>query len=80
MPAKNTSRESVSPAAKWPARNKRKPITRLTNDQITFVVAEDNPRPGGLANGVGNLFPEIPATKCGTTLAKNKPAKKQATY
>lgn len=45
-----------------------------------LVVEEERPTPRGLANGVGNLLPEIPATKCGTVLAENAPEKKQPTY
>ncbi len=42
------------------------------------MVGDDKPFPGGFAKGVGKLSPEIPCTKCGTTLAKKKPAKKAA--
>ena len=43
-----------------------------------FINGEDSPLPGGLANGVGKAFPEIPLTKCGTTFVKNAPAKNAA--
>ena len=43
-----------------------------------FINGDDSPFPGGLANGVGKAFPEIPFTKCGTTLVKNMPAKNPA--
>lgn len=45
-----------------------------------FVVADESPLPGGFANGVGNLFPKTPCTKCGTAFAKEIPAKKLAMY
>ena len=32
-----------------------------------FFSGEDKHFPGGLANGVGEAFPEITFTKCGTT-------------
>jgi len=41
-------------------------------------VGDDSPLPGGFANGVGKVSPEIPWIKCGTKFAINKPAKKQA--
>ena len=52
----------------------------LNNAHTTFVVGDDNPRPGGLEKGEGNLFPETPCTKCGTAFAKKIPAKKLAIY
>ena len=39
---------------------------------------DESPFPGGLENGVGKGFPEIPFTKCGTTFVKNIPAKNAA--
>jgi len=72
--------ESVLSLLTPPTLNNKKPITRLNSDQITFTGAEDNPLPGGLAKGEGNLLPEMPCTKCGTAFAKNEPAKKQAKY
>jgi hypothetical protein len=80
IPRKNKTSESVFLLVTSPALNNKKPITRLNSDQITFTGAEDNPLPGGLANGDGNLLPEMPCTKCGTAFAKNAPAKKQAKY
>ena len=41
-------------------------------------MGDDNPLPGGSAKGVGKALPEIPFTKCGTTLARNEPAKNAA--
>jgi hypothetical protein len=66
------------------AQNALDPKQDVTDDQIkqrhkTFTVGDDNPFPGGEANGVGNRSPEMPCTKCGTVLARNAPAKKQAT-
>jgi hypothetical protein len=50
----------------------------LSSDQRTFTNGDDNPLPGGLAKGVGKRSPQMPFTKCGTVLARNIPAKKQA--
>lgn len=80
IPRKNKISESVLSLLKSPALNNKKPMTRLNSDQITFTGAENNPLPGGLANGDGNLLPEMPCTKCGTAFAKNAPAKKQAKH
>ncbi|MEO8821744.1 MAG: hypothetical protein ABI267_02225 [Ginsengibacter sp.] len=60
--------------------NNKYPISKLKSAQSTFMAADDSPLPGGLAKGVGNLFPEIPCTKCGTILAKKTPEKKAAIY
>jgi hypothetical protein len=51
---------------------------KLKKPQITLMIAEDSPTPRGDANGVWNLLPQMPCTKCGTPLAKNAPAKKWA--
>ena len=53
----------------------RYPTTKLAKPQITFTSGDDNPLPGGLAKGDWNFSPEIPATKCGTPLARNAPAR-----
>jgi hypothetical protein len=39
---------------------------------------DDRPRNGGDANGVGNVRPCTPETKCGTKFAEKAPAKKYA--
>jgi hypothetical protein len=44
--------------------------------QSTFAIGEDNPLPGGEANGVGNERPETPWTKCGMALTRKAPPKK----
>jgi hypothetical protein len=53
------------------------PITKLKKAQRIFKNGEDNPFPRGLANGVGNLLPDIPCIKCGTAFAKKIPEIKQ---
>jgi len=80
MPAKNRSIAPLFSTLITQDLKSRKPTSMLNNDQIMLVVEEESPTPRGLANGVGNLFPEIPATKCGTVLAENAPEKKQPTY
>lgn len=42
---------------------KSKPANMLINPHITFTVDGDKPLPGGFANGVGKLSPEIPWIK-----------------
>ncbi len=55
------------------------PCGRLEVEFLKPVsVGDDNPRPGGLANGVGKRSPEMPWKKWGTTLARKAPARKQA--
>jgi len=39
------------------------PTTKLSSDHATLTIGDDNPLPGGLANGVGNLSPETPCIK-----------------
>lgn len=51
--------------------NSKYPASKFINAQITFVIGDDNPFPGGLEKGEGKGFPEIPFTKCGTKLARN---------
>lgn len=53
-------------------------MSKLNSAQTTLTGGEERPLPGGLAKGVGKGLPEIPFTKCGTTLARNIPAKKVA--
>ena len=55
------------------------PINKLDSAHKTLVKGDESPLPGGSENGVGNAFPEIPLTKCGTIFVKNAPAKKPAT-
>ena len=43
-----------------PNHNKNMPTIILKNAQRIFVIGDDKPFPGGLAKGVGNLFPDIP--------------------
>jgi hypothetical protein len=53
-------------------------MTILSRPQKVLVGAEESPRPGGFEKGVGNLFPDTPATKCGTEFARKTPEKKIA--
>ncbi len=52
------------------------PIARLNVPQSTLTVGEDSPLPGGEANGVGNLCPQTPLTKCGTAFTRKAPQNK----
>ena len=45
----------------------------------TLVKGEDKVMPGCSANGVVNVAPEMPGTKCGTAFAKNAPAQNMDT-
>jgi len=54
------------------------PTSRLNNAHKTLVKGDESPWPGGLENGDGKAFPEIPLTKCGTAFVKNTPAKNPA--
>jgi hypothetical protein len=78
-PAKNTRRLHLFDWESLLALKRRYPTSKLASAHRTFTIGDDNPFPGGLANGVGKLSPDIPCTKCGTVLVKNNPAKKQAT-
>jgi len=46
----------------------------------TLTKGVDKPLPGGLENGVGNLSPQTPLTKCGIALDKKAPEKNAAKY
>ena len=56
------------------------PATALSVPQSTLTIGEDYPLPGGESNGVGNLRPDTPLTKCGTALTRKAPPKKYAMY
>jgi hypothetical protein len=77
-PAKNVRRVHIFVGETLPTIKRMYPISRLARAHKTFNVGEDNPLPGGFANGVGNLLPDIPCMKCGRALVKSTPAKKQA--
>jgi hypothetical protein len=59
-------------------RNSAPPTIKLNQPQMTLTSADDSPTPRGVANGVWNLLPQMPCTKCGTPLARKAPAKKCA--
>ena len=77
-PAKKVRRVQIFIGETFPAIKRMYPIMRLARAHKTFTVGDDNPLPGGFANGVGKRLPDIPCMKCGRALVKNKPAKKQA--
>jgi hypothetical protein len=60
--------------------NKKTPIMILSPAHNTLTVADDKPLPGGLENGVGNLLPDTPFTKCGMALERTAPEKNTAIY
>ena len=60
MPTKKTKRVHLFAEETLPVLYKTYPMTILNNPQRTLIVGEDNPLPGGVAKGVGKLFPEIP--------------------
>ncbi len=55
------------------------PANKFTHPHTTFTTGDESPRPGGLANGVGNASPRTPAARCGTALQINTPARKLKT-
>jgi hypothetical protein len=77
-PAKKTRRLHLFVRESLPTRKRRYPIRRFASAHNTFTVGDDSPFPGGCANGLGKLSPDMPCTKCGTVLAKRRPAQKQA--
>jgi hypothetical protein len=60
MPTKNTKRLHLFAEETLPVLNRTYPMTILNNPQRTLIVGDDNPLPGGVAKGVGKLFPEMP--------------------
>ena len=77
-PAKNVRMVQLFVWVILPTLKRMYPIMRLANAHKTLTVGDDNPLPGGFANGVGKRLPDIPCMKWGTALVKNNPAKKQA--
>ncbi len=55
------------------------PANKFTHPHTTFTTGDESPRPGGLANGVGNASPRTPAARCGNALQINTPARKLKT-
>lgn len=76
IPMKNIIKERLFSVEILAALKSKKPIAKLNNAHTTFNVGDESPLPCGFENGVGNLFPEMPLTKCGTELARTNPAKK----
>ena len=60
IPIKKIKRINLLLLEILPALKSKYPITKLNNAHNTFIVGDDKPLPGGLANGVGKLSPEIP--------------------
>ena len=79
IPIKNTNNPNLLFELILLPLNSKYPISKFVNAHRMFIKGEDSPFPGGLANGVGKAFPDIPFTKCGTTFVKNTPAKNPAT-
>ena len=80
MPAKNTTIDKGCALSNLLTVLNKYPTNRLNNAHTTFVVEEESPTPLGWEKGVGNLLPEMPCTKWGTTFANNTPEKKAAIY
>jgi len=59
-------------------RSNTPPTMKLNQPHITLTIADDSPTRRGNANGVWNLLPQMPCTKCGTPLARKAPATKCA--
>lgn len=79
-PIKNRHNDNILLPVTFAALYNKYPTSKLNNAHTIFTVDDERPLPGGFEKGVGNLFPEMPFTKCGTALVKNIPAKKAATY
>lgn len=62
-PAKKTRRLHLFDWESLPHLKRRYPASKLPNAHRTFIIGDDNPFPGGVANGVGKLSPDIPCTK-----------------
>jgi hypothetical protein len=78
-PTKNARRLHLFVRDTLPAIKRIYPISKLAKPHKTLTSGDDNPFPGGFANGDGKLSPDMPCIKCGTAFVKNKPAKIQAT-
>ena len=79
MPIKNIIKERLFSIEILAALKSKNPVAKLSNAHNTFASGDESPLPCGFEKTVGNLFPEIPFTKCGTKLASNIPAKKPLT-
>lgn len=77
-PIKNASIKSLLSGDTSPALKRIYPITRFKFAHNILTNGEESPLPGGLENGVGKRFPEIPFIKCGIAFARKTPAKNAA--
>ena len=77
-PTKNISKLHFVSFETLPTVNRKYPMNRFPSPQRVLTIGDDNPLPGGFANGLGKLSPDTPCIKCGTELIKKRPAKKQA--
>jgi hypothetical protein len=78
IPAKKTHKDNLLVVVNLLYLKRVYPNNKLKTPHSTLINGDEFPNPGGSANGDGNGFPEMPLTKCGTKLAKNKPAKNAA--
>lgn len=61
-PMKNGMSESALPKDKWLNLIIKTPNAKFARAQMTFVIGEERPLPGGLAKGVGKGSPVTPFT------------------
>ena len=59
-PAKNTISPQMFAFVSLPTRARMYPAARLPSPHRTLTKGEDNPLPGGFANGLGKASPETP--------------------
>jgi hypothetical protein len=59
-PAQNARRVHLFVWETLPALKRTYPTNRLPSPHKTFTEGDDNPLPGGLANGEGKLSPDMP--------------------
>ncbi len=60
MPKNNAKRLHLFACETFPTLYREYPTTIFTKPHTTLTVGDDKPLPGGFANGVGKLSPEIP--------------------
>ncbi len=59
-PAKNARRLHLFVWETLPILKRKYPMTTLARAHKTFTIGDDNPLPGGFANGEGKLSPDTP--------------------
>lgn len=60
MPKKNIRRLHLFVWETLPTLKRIYPIIKFTKAHKTLTIGDDNPLPGGFANGVGKLSPDSP--------------------